>query len=427
MNVEDSIRIIELMKPLGYVATGTANDADLVILNTCHIREKATDKLYSELGVIRDLKNSTKSNMVIVAAGCVSQAEGDEIFRRAPYVDIVIGPQAYANLPEMVSQTTRDGIKHLINLDFEAKNKFDKLPEETAAQGITAFLTIQEGCDKFCTFCVVPYTRGAEYSRPVSDIYREAMNLAASGTKEITLLGQNVTSYKGESIEGWYDIVQLIKTIASINGIERIRYTTSHPRDISDELINLHATEPKLMPFLHLPVQSGSDKILKMMNRKHGHNKYLDIIQKFRTMRPDMAFSSDFIVGFPGEDDEDFEQTMKLVEYVKFSQCFSFKYSIRPGTPAAAHEQQIDEKIKSERLQKLQNLLTDQQRTYNKSFIGKTVEVLFEKPGRHPGQAVGKTPYMQGVHVNGAEEYIGSIKKVKIVDIHTNSMVGELI
>ncbi|AZL15564.1 tRNA (N6-isopentenyl adenosine(37)-C2)-methylthiotransferase MiaB [Rickettsiales endosymbiont of Stachyamoeba lipophora] len=427
MNVEDSHRMTDIMRPHGYQITEEPDHADIVILNTCHIREKATEKVYSELGMIRDFKQQNKPNMVIGVAGCVGQAEGDAIFKRAPYVDIVVGPQAYGNLPDMVHQVVRNGAKHLLSLDFKAEAKFDALPEESMPQGASAFLTVQEGCDKFCTFCVVPYTRGAEFSRPVEHVYREALKLASQGAKEITLLGQNVTAYHGASDQGEQSLAKLITMITKIEGIERIRYTTSHPKDMTNDLIELHGIEPKLMPYLHLPVQSGSDRILKLMNRKHSRDLYLQIIDKFRKARSDMAFSSDFIVGFPGETDQDFEDTMDLIRQVQFTQCYSFKYSTRPGTPAAMQENQIPEEVKSERLRRLQQLLLLQQQEFNNACVGKILPVLLEKKGKYETQAVGKTPYMQPVHVVGGEKLINTLQNIRLTEVTANSLKGELV
>lgn len=429
MNVYDSVKMAELLAPYGYSQTEDLNDSDLVILNTCNIREKAAEKVYSELGRIRIIKEKLANSgrrMFIAVAGCVSQAEGDEIFKRAPQVDIVVGPQSYTTLPDLLGKVIRSELKHAINLDFVSENKFDSLPEETNSQGVSAFLSIQEGCDKFCTFCVVPYTRGAEFSRPVSDIYREAVKLVELGAKEINLLGQNVTAYHGASPEGEKSISDLIKIIAKIDGLERIRYTTSHPRDMNDEIIELHGSEPKLMPFLHLPIQSGSNNILRAMNRKHSAEEYLNIIEKFRKVRPDMAFSSDFIVGFPGETDQDFEDTMEIVRKVKFAQAYSFKYSIRPGTPAANKESQVPEQVKSERLARLQELINAQQLEFNNSMIGKVMPVLFDKKGKYEGQVIGRSPYMQSVHLANQPELIGQIVNVKLISTFSNSIAAEL-
>lgn len=428
MNVYDSKRMAELLQPMGYSETDTLKEADMVILNTCHIREKAAEKVYSELGRIRNLKEARAQlgkKMLIAVAGCVGQAEGEEVFKRAPYVDIVVGPQSYHNLPDLIGQVERVG--NAMDLEFTPNPKFDTLPDDTQSEGVSSFLTIQEGCDKFCTFCVVPYTRGAEFSRPVSDVYREAIQLVSKGAKELTLLGQNVNAYHGQTSEGdSWDLAKLIKHVATINGLERIRYTTSHPRDMNDALIEAHGTIDSLMPFLHLPVQSGSDTILHAMNRKHKADEYLKIIEKLRAARPDIAFSSDFIVGFPGETDQDFEDTMQLVKEVKYAQCYSFKYSPRPGTPGSLREDQIPEEVKSERLQRLQTLLNEQQETFNKQCIGLEIPVLFDHKGKYKDQIVGRSPYMQAVHMvtQNPENYINQIVNVNITEAFANSLSG---
>lgn len=430
MNVYDSNKMIDLLHAFGYRPTDEMDDADMIILNTCHIREKAAEKVYSELGRIRHLKEDRKKKgkeMLVTVAGCVSQAEGDEIFLRAPYVDIVVGPQTYHNLPELITKVSREK-KYVLNLDFPSISKFDSLPETTQAQGLTAFLTIQEGCDKFCKFCCVPYTRGAEYSRSLSEIYREALALVAGGAKEISLLGQNVTAYHGIDHEGnEISIADLIKYLAKIPGLERIRYTTSHPNDMFDDLIELHSTEKKLMPFLHLPVQSGSDKILAHMNRKHTAEHYLNLIEKYRKAFPGMLFSSDFIVGYPGETEEDFEATMELIRKVKFALSYSFKYSPRPGTPAAVMENQVPEDIKTDRLVKMQALLSQQQEEINAASVGKEYMVLFEKAGKYPGQIHGKSEFAQAVCVESDESIIGKILPVRIRKVVGSTLVGELI
>jgi len=428
MNFYDSMQMTDMFYNLGYENSETINGADIVILNTCHIREKAAEKVYSELGRIKRQKEKKKSlgeNMIIAVAGCVGQAEGDEIFRRAPYVDIVVGPQSYQNLPDLIGKIHRDS-GHLINLDFE-EDKFDKLPQESSQANISAVLSIQEGCDKFCTFCVVPYTRGAEYSRNVPEIYREAVRLVNSGAKEITLLGQNVNAYHGEADNGeTWNLGKLIKHIAKIDGLERIRYSTSHPRDMHEDLYDAHANEPKLMPFLNLPVQSGSNNILNAMNRKHDRDSYIKIIDRLKEDCPDMQFSSDFIIGFPGETDKDFEDTMDLARKINFVQGYSFCYSPRPGTPGALMEDQVPEDIKKERLQHFQKLINEQQLEYNKSCIGKTLAVLFDGKGNKDGQIVGKSPYMQSVIIDGEENIIGKVANVKITQAGPNSLKGEL-
>ena len=429
MNVYDSIKMQELLVPFGFESTEDLTDADMVILNTCHIREKASEKVYSELGRIKKIsdKRSGRPEMIIAVAGCVGQAEGEEIFRRAPYVDIVVGPQSYHTLPDLVAKLARSE-KHLIELDFVEEEKFDHLPQNFQSQGASAFVSIQEGCDKFCTFCVVPYTRGAEFSRNVEEIYRESMAVVSKGAKEVHLLGQNVNAYHGKAADDEkYNLAGLIRHVAKINGLERIRYTTSHPRDMDDELIALHGTEKKLMPFLHLPIQSGSNKILKAMNRKHTREEYFTIIDKLRVARPDIVMSSDFIIGFPGETDEDFADTLDLVKKVGYGQCFSFKYSPRPGTPAASMKQ-VPEAVKVERLAILQKELARQQLELNKSSVGKILPVLFEKDGKYDGHIVGKTPYMQSAYVENADKnLIGKIVNVKINKGLAISVSGEIV
>ena len=428
MNVYDSARMAGLLAPLGFAPVEDAQSADMVILNTCHIREKAAEKVYSELGRLRKLKNQRAGEgkpMLIAVAGCVAQAEGAEMIAREPAVDIVVGPQSYHRLPQMIAEIAR-GAGHALETEFPAEDKFDALPEETSPQGVSAFLTIQEGCDKFCTFCVVPYTRGPEFSRPVVDIEKEARRLVAAGAREITLLGQNVNAYRGRGSdgEGW-SLARLIGLLARIDGLARLRYTTSHPRDMSDDLIEAHAVEPKLMPFLHLPVQSGSDRILAEMNRGHTAEDYLRLVERVREAKPSIALSSDFIVGFPGETDEDFEATLSLVRAVTFAQAYSFKYSPRPGTPASAQRQVLDA-VKKERLARLQDLLNEQQIAFNQSCAGQVMPVLFERPGRKHGQAVGRSPYLQPVHVDGAANLIGHVRDVRIETEPANSLKGSL-
>lgn len=430
MNVYDSLKMQELLAPFGFEDTQNPDDADMFILNTCHIREKASEKMYSELGKIKLIKDARKKDglgsTIIAVAGCVGQAEGDEIFRRTPYVDIVVGPQSYHTLPDLIAKLARSE-KHLIELDFIEEAKFDNLPQDFSSQGASAFVSVQEGCDKFCTFCVVPYTRGAEFSRAVEQVYRESMAVVAGGAKEIHLLGQNVNAYHGKANNNEiYSLADLIRHLTTINGLERIRYMTSHPTDMSDELIALHGLEPKLMPFLHLPVQSGSNKILKAMNRKHSREEYFTIIDKLRVARPDIVMSSDFIVGFPGETDEDFADTLDLVKRVKFGQCFSFKYSPRPGTPAAAMPM-VPENIKAERLAVLQKELFKQQLEFNESCVGKIIPVLFEKNGKFDGHIGGKTPYMQSAYISGADKsLIGKIVNVKITQASAISVTGNI-
>lgn len=429
MNVYDSLRMADIMRPLGYEEWAEPEGADMIILNTCHIREKAAEKMYSELGRIRKEKNKRKnegSKMVVAVAGCVAQAEGEEIFRRAPYVDIVVGSQSYNTLPDLLGKIQRDS-GHAINLELHDK-KFDQLPEESQSQGASACLSIQEGCDKFCTFCVVPYTRGAEYSRNVPEIYREAIRLVAGGSKEITLLGQNVNAYHGEIDGQAWNLGKLIRHLAKIEGLERIRYSTSHPRDMHAELYDAHGDEPKLMPYLNLPVQSGSNKILAAMNRKHTRDEYFKIIERLRKNRPDMQFSSDFIIGFPGETEQDFEDTMDLARVVGFSQAYSFAYSPRPGTPGADMENQVPEEVKYERLQRFQALIAEQQLQFNKTCEGMVMPVLFDRPGRRDEQVNGKTPYMQSVHVTpGDVDVFGKILDVKITRAMPFSLSGELV
>lgn len=422
MNVYDSERMRDVLQPLGYAVTEKPDDADLVILNTCHIREKATEKVYSEIGRLRAHKERRAGEgkgMTITIAGCVAQAEGEEIMRRAPEVDLVVGPQAYHKLPELIARAARKTGERLA-ADFTAQEKFDALPAR-APDGVTAFLSIQEGCDKFCTFCVVPYTRGAEFSRPLADVLSEARSLADMGVREITLLGQNVNAYHGGA-----SFTDLLNELAAISGIARIRYMTSHPVEMTDELIALHGAEPKLMPFLHLPVQSGSDRILKAMNRKHDGAFYRDTIARLRAIRPDIALSTDIIVGFPGETEKEFEATMQLVRDVTFASAFSFKYSSRPGTPAAAMMGQVDEDAKSERLQRLQTLLFQQQTAFNASQVGRVVPVLVTGNGRRAGQKYGRSPYLQAVHFNDTKAQDGDIVDVRITASSQNSISGEL-
>lgn len=405
MNVYDSERMADVLAPLGYGLSDSPDDADMVILNTCHIREKAAEKVYSDLGRLKphqQRKTEDGGRMIIAVAGCVAQAEGDEIMARAPQVDMVFGPQTYHRLPEMVSKAKRAVGEKILDTDFPAEDKFDHLPEERVRKGeVTSFLTIQEGCDKFCTFCVVPYTRGSEFSRPAATVLQEARRLVADGVREITLLGQNVNAYHGEGADGReWGLARLCRELAEIDGLERIRYTTSHPRDVDDALIAAHGDLPKLMPYLHLPVQSGSDRILEAMNRKHTADDYRRIVDRLRTARPDLALTSDFIVGYPGESDQDFADTLKLVTDIGYAGAFFFKYSERPGTPAASMREQVDDAVKSERLSALQQLLESQQEAFNASVVDKTMPVLLEKPGRHANQLVGRSPYLQPVHLD---------------------------
>jgi tRNA-2-methylthio-N6-dimethylallyladenosine synthase len=430
MNVYDSERISELLAPAGYSAASAPEDADLIVLNTCHIREKAAEKVYSELGRLRELKalrREAGKDTMIAVAGCVAQAEGAEMRRRAPVVDLVVGPQAYHQLADLVAKA-REGSDDVVATEFPALDKFRTLPARRGRQGVAAFLTVQEGCDKFCTFCVVPYTRGAEYSRPVADLVAEAEALIAGGAREIALLGQNVNAYHGESPNGGaWTLARLMARLAAIPGLERLRYTTSHPHDMRDDLIAAHRDNAKLMPFLHLPVQSGSDRILAAMNRKHTAAHYLALVARVREARPDMALSTDLIVGFPGETDRDFEDTVRLVETVGFAQTYSFKYSQRPGTPAASMASQVPDDVKTERLARLQALLYAQQTAFNKSCIGRTMPVLFEREGRHPGQLVGRSPYLQAVHADAPASWVGHMVDVEIVGQGPNSLAGKVL
>ncbi len=426
MNSYDSERMADLMRPHGYEMGDDPASADLVILNTCHIREKATEKLYSELGRIKKARKKAGTTGILAVAGCVGQAEGGEIINRVPYVDLVVGPQNYHRLPEMVTKVMRDGGK-AVEIDFPAVPKFDYLPEPVKLSA-SAFLTVQEGCDKFCSFCVVPYTRGAEYSRPVSDIIREAEKLAAEGVLEFNLLGQNVNAYHGADENGnSINLGDLIARLSRIDSVRRIRYTTSHPRDMHEELYRQHAENEKLMPYLHLPIQSGSNKILEKMNRKHSREEYLQIINRLRKLRPDIAFSTDIIVGFPGESEEDFQDTLQLVEEVGYASSYSFKYSPRPGTPAAALEAQVPEEVKAERLGRLQNLLMRQHSEFNKSMEGRILPVLFDREGSKPGQVLGRSPYMQSTYVIAGNAALNTIAQVTITGSKANSLQGDLI
>ncbi len=410
MNVYDSRRMADLLAPLGYALADGPDDADMVVLNTCHIREKAAEKVYSELGRVRVLKEARAAagkDTLVAVAGCVAQAEGAEIQARAPVVDIVVGPQAYHRLPQMIAEIHR-GAGQALDADFAPDAKFDALPAASGDQGPARFLTVQEGCDKFCTFCVVPYTRGAEYSRPAASILAEARRMAETGAREITLLGQNVNAYRAPGPDGRdWGLGRLIRALAEIEGLARIRYTTSHPRDMDEDLIAAHGDCPALMPFLHLPVQSGSDRILDAMNRKHTAADYLRLVERLRAARPDLALSSDFIAGFPGETDADHAATLRLIRDVNYAQAFSFKYSKRPGTPGAAMPKQVAESVKDERLQEIQALLLEQQRAFAAGLVGRTLPVLFEKPGRHPGQIVGRSPYLHAVVAEGPASLIG--------------------
>jgi tRNA-2-methylthio-N6-dimethylallyladenosine synthase len=432
MNAYDSLRMADMLAPDGYVETAEAGEADLVVLNTCHIREKAAEKVYSEIGRLRVMKDEAAKagrRLTVAVAGCVAQAEGEEIMRRAPTVDVVVGPQSYHHLPGLLAKAERG--ERAVDTEFPAQDKFTflKAPSRdvTRARGVTAFLTIQEGCDKFCTFCVVPYPRGAEASRPVMKIVAEAERLAAAGIREITAIGQNVNAYHGEGPDGGtYTLARLLARIARIPGIERLRYTTSHPREVDDSLIAAHRDLPQLMPQLHLPVQSGSDRILAAMNRRHTRDDYRRTVDRLRAAQPKLALTSDFIVGFPGESDRDFDDTMRLIEETGFAGSFSFKYSPRPGTPAADMDEQIPEDVKSARLQALQALIDRQQAAFNRGCIGQTLDVLFEKIGRHPGQIVGKSPYLQPVQVMAQPSLIGSIAPVTMEAVGSFSLFGSL-
>ena len=428
MNVYDSGRMADVLAPLGYAPTDTPDGADMIILNTCHIREKAVEKVFSELGrlrVVKEAQVAAGQPTVLAVAGCVAQAEGAEILARAPYVDIVLGPQTYHKLPEMVARAAR-AAGAVIETAFTSEEKFDNLPETSAAPGVTAFLTVQEGCDKFCSFCVVPYTRGAETSRPVAGVLAEARRLVAAGARELTLLGQNVNAYRGAAGEGFWSLARLSRALAEIPGLVRIRYTTSHPRDMGDDLIAAHRDLAQLMPFLHLPVQSGSDRVLAAMNRRHTVDDYLRVIDRLRAARPDIALCSDFIVGHPGETDADFAATMALVRRVGFAQAFSFKYSPRPGTPAAGAPGQVAERVGDARLQELQALLREQQAAFNRGTEGLVLPVLFTGVGRRPGQLSGRSPYLQPVHTPGPVSLIGQVHPVRITIGHPNSLSATL-
>lgn len=431
MNVYDSQRMSDALAAEGYTATDTPDDADLVLLNTCHIREKAAEKLYSALGRLRKMKDARGEGgkeLMVGVAGCVAQAEGDEILRRSSVVDLVIGPQTYHRLPQALSRA-RQGEK-VIDTDYAIEDKFEHLPapkpEQVKSRGVAAFLTVQEGCDKFCSFCVVPYTRGSEVSRSVAQIVDEAEKLARSGVRELTLLGQNVNAWHGEGADGRkWGLAELLYRLADVPGIARLRYTTSHPRDMDDALIEAHRDLPALMPYLHLPVQSGSDRILKAMNRKHTGADYLRLIERIRQARPDIALSGDFIVGFPGETDEDFEATLQLVRDVNYAAAYSFKYSPRPGTPGADMQNHVAEDVKDERLQRLQALISEQQYAFQRSLIGQTMDVLIEKPGRMDGQMIGRSPWLQPVIVDVNDGKIGDIVNVRISTTGTNSLIAE--
>lgn len=431
MNAYDSTRMADALAKTGYDETQSLDEADLVLLNTCHIREKAAEKVYSELGKLRDLKAERKADgrtLTIGVAGCVAQAEGDEIFRRAKGVDMVVGPQSYHRLPDIVGRVEKG--ERVNETEYDAEDKFEHLPQpdrkKVAARGVTAFLTVQEGCDKFCTFCVVPYTRGNEISRPVHQIVSEAKALADAGVREITLLGQNVNAWHGEGPDGKpWGLGRLLHHLAAIDGIKRLRYITSHPRDMADDLIAAHRDLQQLMPYLHLPVQSGSDRVLKAMNRRHTADDYLKLLDRVRQARPDIALSGDFIVGFPGETDADFEDTMQIVRQTGYAAAYSFKYSPRPGTPASGMKGQVPAKVMNERLQALQALILEQQNSFNAALSGRVLEVLVEKPGRHAGQMVGRSPYLQPVILDETAAKIGDSVSVRITGVRANSLMSE--
>jgi tRNA-2-methylthio-N6-dimethylallyladenosine synthase len=429
MNVYDSGRMADVLAGVGYAPAAGPENADVVVLNTCHIRDRATEKLFSELGRLRLMQQERAASgrrMILAVAGCVAQAEGAEIRARAPFVDIVLGPQTYHRLPEMIARAGTPGADGVIEIDFPAEDKFDHLPAPAAPSGVVAFLTVQEGCDKFCSFCVVPYTRGAEASRPARAVLDEATRLVALGAREIALLGQNVNAWHGAGPDGSaWTLARLIRALAEIPGLARIRYTTSHPRDMAPDLIAAHADVPALLPFLHLPVQSGADRMLAAMNRKHTADDYRRLIDRLRAARPDLALSSDFIVGHPGETEADFQATLALVREIGFAQAYSFKYSPRPGTPAAERAQ-VPDADKDARLQALQALLRDQQRGFNAGCVGRTLPVLITAAGRHPGQIAGRSPYLQPVHMQGSTTLIGSVQDVHITAAHPNSLAAEI-
>ncbi|MEX0759888.1 MAG: tRNA (N6-isopentenyl adenosine(37)-C2)-methylthiotransferase MiaB [Tistlia sp.] len=437
MNVYDSARMADVLAPLGYVPTELPELADLILLNTCHIREKASEKVFSEVGRLRPLKQAAEAEgrrLLIAVAGCVAQAEGEEIQRRAPAVDIVLGPQTYHRLPELVRRAEGgERGRGLVDTDFPVESKFDFLPEEAEGRGPAAFLSVQEGCDKFCSFCVVPYTRGAEASRPAAQVLAEARRLVAGGALEITLLGQNVNAYHGEAPAqaaggpASWNLARLVRALAELDGLERIRYTTSHPSDMDDELIAAHGEVAQLMPYLHLPVQSGSDRILAAMNRRHAADDYRRIVERLREARPDLALSSDFIVGFPGERDRDFAETLRLIGDVGYAQAYSFKYSPRPGTPAAGTAEQVPEPVKAERLAMLHQLLGAQQQAFNQATLGRRLPVLLERAAKHPGQLNGRSPYMQSVTVAAPDRLLGTVAEVEILESHPNSVKGRVV
>jgi tRNA-2-methylthio-N6-dimethylallyladenosine synthase len=433
MNVYDAERMGDLAAEAGYREAIGVEDADLIVLNTCHIRERASQKMYSELGKLRELKDERGREgrrMILVVAGCVAQAEGAEILRRQPAVDVVVGPQSYHRLPELWREArVRPGV---VDTEFPAEDKFSRLPaprvDAIRRRGVTAFVTVQEGCDKFCSFCVVPYTRGAESSRPLADVLDEIARLADAGVREVTLLGQNVNAYHALGARGQaIGLADLIHAAASVPGIRRVRYMTSHPSDMSEDLIQAHRDIPELAPYLHLPVQSGCDSVLKSMNRRHRVADYLEIVARVRATRPDIAFSSDFIVGYPGESDADFDQTLAFVRAVGFASSYAFKYSPRPGTPAAEMAGQIDESVKARRLAALQDLIEDQRQAFNRASVGQRLEVLFEKPGRNEGQVIGRSPTMQSVFAEGPQSLIGELMQVEMIAVEPRSLRGRIV
>ncbi|HET7154957.1 MAG TPA: tRNA (N6-isopentenyl adenosine(37)-C2)-methylthiotransferase MiaB [Hyphomicrobiaceae bacterium] len=426
MNVYDTARMTELLAPMGFVETQSMEEADVVLLNTCHIRDKAVEKVYSDLGRIRDVKAERRAagkDTIITVAGCVAQAEGAEIARREPSVNLVVGPQSYHRLGDLIARTTGE-TPPIVETEFPELDKFASLPKRAPARAPSAFLTVQEGCDRFCTFCVVPYTRGAEYSRSIADVESEARRLVDHGVREITLLGQNVNAYHGQGPDGRpWSLARLIGQLARIGGLERLRYTTSHPRDMADDLIDAHRDEAKLMPFLHLPFQSGADRVLAAMNRKHTGAEYLALVDRIRAVRPDIALSTDVIVGFPGETDAEFEDTLSMMERVRFAQAYSFKYSPRPGTPAAGLEQ-LPEEVKVARLSQLQSVITRHQTAFNSAQVGMIMPVLFDRRGRRPGQLIGRSPYLQSVHAQLDSSWLGKILEVEIASAGPNSLAG---
>ncbi len=428
MNVYDSQRIANILETLGYTSANTPKSADLIIFNTCHIREKAAEKVFSDLGrayAIKQERAAEGKDTIIGVMGCVVQAEDEQIAKRAPFVDFATGPLTYHRLPEILAKIGRKKGTTIIDTEFPVESKFDFLPENHSAGGCS-YIAIQEGCNNFCTYCVVPYTRGVECSRPIEDVLAEAKRLVSEGTLEINLLGQNVNSYHGEDKNGKErNLAYLLRKIANIDGLQRIRYTTSYPADVDDDLVACHRDLKQLMPYLHLPIQSGSDKILKAMNRRHNSADYLRVVEKLQKANPDLRMSSDFIVGFPGEEDADFQATLDIVNQVKFIQAFSFKYSRRAGTPAAIMKNQVEEKVKKERLDILQDLLFSYQRKFNEESVGKVMPVLFDMKGRHAGQLIGRTPYMQNLHANLGKEFLNKIVNVKVTEATTNSLSGK--